>query len=591
MPNKLSKFWQELKRRKVTRVITIYAAAAFVILQLVEILAPSLRLPEWTMNFILILLIVGFIITIIVSWIYDLHPDGGIVKTEPAHMLKVEKTSVSSNSWKIASYISFVVIVGLIVFHIFSPGNRPSGGEILDKSVAVLPFADMSPDKDQEYFCDGITEEIINSLTQVEALKVIARTSSFAFKGKNVDIRDIGRKLGVETLVEGSIQKIGNQLRITAQLIKVEDGSHLWSQRFDRELKDIFEIQDEIATSIVENLEVELFGKKTIIDENRQTENIEAYNLYLQGRYFWNRRTKVEIFKSIYLFEEAIKIDSAYALAFSGLAESYIVLGEFSVLSPDDAFPKARLAALKAIEIDQNLAEAHTALAAVKRDYEWDWAGAEEEYLKAIELNPRYPTAHQWYSEFLSIMGRHDEAIERITYAQKLDPLSPIIYSIAGLMIYNNARLYDQALSQSQKALEIDSNYVYAYYALADNYMHLEMYEEATKAARKAVLLSSGRYKSSLAQAYALSGNKNEAIEILNELVANLDDSAGYYSTTNIAQIYLALGMKDQALGYLEKGLPDLNFGLIHLKVDPFYDDLRKESRFIELLKEIGLED
>ena len=253
---------------------------------------------------------------------------------------------------------------------------------------------------------------------------------SFVFKDKREEIREIGRKLDVETLLEGSVRKAGDRLRITAQLIKVEDGSHLWSEHYDRELEDIFNIQDEISLAIVENLKVKLLGKEKIAIVKRHTDNLDAYNLYLKGCYFWNKRTKENLRKSISYFEEAIKIDSSYALTYTGLADSYIVLGEWWYYPSNEVFPKAKEAAMKSIELDYELAEAHSAMAAIKRDYEWDWSGAEIEYLKAIEMNPNYPIAYQWYAEFLSIMNRHQEAIENIVHAQELDPLSPIIYTV-----------------------------------------------------------------------------------------------------------------------------------------------------------------
>ena len=245
-PSNLRQFWQELKRRKVVRVITVYAAASFVILELVDIVSPSLRLPEWTMNFIIVLLCVGFIITVVVSWVYDVTPEG-IEKTKPAHKVKSEDKPISSNSWRIASYISFVVIVGLIALNVIPRSNQLKEITDLEKSIAVLPFANMSSDKEQDYFCYGITEDILNDLTHIEGIHVVSRTSSFAFKDKNLDIREIGKKLGVHNIVEGSVRTDGNHLRITAQLINVDDGFHLWSERYDRDLKDVFAIQNEIA--------------------------------------------------------------------------------------------------------------------------------------------------------------------------------------------------------------------------------------------------------------------------------------------------------------------------------------------------------
>jgi len=584
MPNKLSQFWQELKRRKVTRVITIYAAAAFVILELTDIVAPSLGLPDWTLNFIIILLCAGFIITVIVAWIYDIHPEGGIVKTEPAHKVKSEEIPKSSNSWKIASYISFIVIFALIVLNIIPRTSNKK--EVAVKSIAVLPFENMSDGDEFTHLGDAITDEIIMQLYKISAFEVRSRTSIMQYKNTGKGSPEIGRELNVNYLLEGSTQRYEDQVRIRVQLIHALDDDHIWGEVYEGEWKDIFSIQVNVAKRVAHEMKAILSHSEIERIESKPTDNIEAYNLYLQGRYLWNLRTKDDLKKSIPYFEEAIKLDPEFALAYSGLADSYIVVGEYGYYPSGESFQKARTAAIKAIELDYELAEAHIALAAVKRDYDWDMIGAEEEYIRAIEMNPDYPTAQQWYSEYLSVMGRHDEAIQRMVLAQKLDPLSPIIYSIAGAITYFYARQYDQAILQCQRALEIDNNYVYAHYALAKIYITLERYEEAVFEAKKAVLISGGEYKNTLAIAYARSGEKVEAEKILEELIANSTETSSY---SPIAGIYLALGMKEQALDWLEKGLPNREFHLIHIYEHPRYDSLRTDPRFIELARKIGI--
>jgi len=582
-PNKLSQFWQELKRRKVVRVITIYAAVAFVTLQLVEILAPSLRLPEWAMNFILVLLIVGFIITVIVSWIYDIHPEGGIIKTEPAQKVKEEDIHPSSRAWKISSYISFVVIITLVILNIIP---RTGKKEILDKSIAVLPFENMSDSDEFTHLGDAITDEIIMQLYKIRAFEVRSRTSIMQYKNTEKGSPEIGRELNVDYLLEGSTQRYEDQVRIRVQLIHAADDDHIWGKVYEGEWKDIFSIQINVAKRVAHEMKAILSHSEIERIESQPTDNLEAYNLYLQGRYLWNLRTKDDLKKSIPYFEEAIKLDPDFALAYSGLADSYIVVGEYGYYPTGESFQKARTAAIKAIELDYELAEAHIALAAVKRDYDWDMIGAEEEYLRAIEMNPDYPTAQQWYSEYLSVMGRHDEAIQRMLLAQKLDPFSPIIYSIAGAITYFYARQYDQAILQCQRALEIDSDYVYTHYTLAKIYICLERYKEAVVEAKKAVFLSGGEYKNTLAIAYAHMGKRVEAISILDELIANSTETS---PCSPIAAIYLALGMNEQALDWLEKGLPNREFHLIHIYEHPRYDNIRTDPRFIELARKIGI--
>ena len=304
------------------------------------------------------------------------------------------------------------------------------------KSIAVLPFEDMSPNRDQEYFCDGISEEIINSLAQVPELKVIARTSSFSYKGRNEDVREIARSLGVETLVEGSIQKIGNRIRITAQLIRAEDGTHLWSERYDRQFADLFTIQDEISRSIVANLKMELLGD---IQESApgQTNNLDAYQLYLQGRYFWHRRTKQDLQQSIRYYHQAIAIDSNYALAYAGLADVYFISAYWRFLNNKEAYETGKKFAVMAISLNPNIPEAYATLGGIATWYEWDWDKAEKEILKAISLNPNYANGYQYYSELLNIHGDYPGARTSIDKAIELNPNSTVMYAVSSMIYYN----------------------------------------------------------------------------------------------------------------------------------------------------------
>ncbi len=585
MPNKLSRFWKELKRRNVVRVITVYAGAAFVIIELINNITEPLRLPEWTPTLVIIILLIGFPLAIIFSWIYDIHPEEGLVKTDPANEVKTEDVPGSSNSWKVASYISFVVIVGLIVLNIIPHSGKK---EILDKSIAVLPFANMSDAGEFEHLGDAITDEIIMQLYKINEFQVRSRTSIMQYKETRKASPDIGQELNVNYLLEGSTQRFEDQVRIRVQLIEASTDDHIWGEIYEGDWSDIFDIQINVARKVAQKLKTVLTPSELERIGIKPTENIEAYNLYLQGRYYWNRRTKDDLLKSISFFEKAIYMDSLYALAFSGIADAYIVLGELSFLEAAKGFQKARAAALKAIELDKNLAEPHIALAAVRRDYDWDWTGAEQEYLKGIELNPDNATAHQWYSEFLSVMGRHDEAMEEINVALELDPLSPIIFTIAGSITCKYARRYDQALDQCLKAFEIDSNFVYGHNSTAGVYIVLERYDDAVREAKKAVNLSGGdyNYKGTLAWAYALSGQVEESEVILQELIEKADTITMW--NDEIAKIYLALGMKDLAMDWLEKGLPDRDFYLIHLNEQPYYDDLREDPRFKDLLGKVG---
>ena len=463
-------------------------------------------------------------------------------------------------------------------------------------SIAVLPFTNLSADKEQEYFCDGMAENLINALTHVEDLRVVARTSAFSFRGKEIDIREIGRKLNVETVLEGSVQKAGNRLRITAQLTNVADGYHLWSEKYDRDAgkescpEDIFCIQDEISLAVVNNLKVRLLGKQKAKLIKRHTEAIDAYSLYLKGRYFWNKRTGESLRKAVGYFEQAIERDPDYALAYAGLADSYILLAEYSLLPPKDAFPRAKAAVMTALEIEETLAEAHTSLAFVKTFSDWDWMGAEKEFKQAIEFNPGYATAHQWYAEHLTMKGQYAEAIAELKRAQELDPLSLIIGVASAVTLFCGTRRYDRVIEECQKVLEIDPNFGGALNVLGMVYRERAMYEEAIEAFQKARTFDEGNtwVTAELGHVYAVSGNRSEAQKVLDELKQLSKRS--YVPPDNIALVYLGLGKINLTFEYLEKAYEHRSVGLCWLKADPIFDSLRSDSRFTVLLKRIGLQ-
>jgi serine/threonine-protein kinase len=459
----------------------------------------------------------------------------------------------------------------------------------IQPSIAVLPFTNLSADKEQEYFCDGMAEEIINALTQLEGLRVVARTSSFSFRGKEIDIREIGRKLNVENLLEGSVRKAGNRVRITAQLINVADGYHLWSDKYDRNIEDIFAIQDEISLAIVDRLKVKLLKEEKAKLVKRFTENQEAYNLYLKGRYFWNRRYEGGLQKGIEFFQQAIEKDPLYALAYVGMADCYILLGHFGWLPPKEAYPRARTAAEKALEIDDKFAEAHTSMGWIRTFYDWDWVGAEEEFKRALNLNPNYATGYEWYAVSLAPMERLDEASILLKRALELDPLSLMISTVVGLGLYW-ARQYDEALDQYRRTLEMDPNFSLAYLFQGFNFVGKEMWKEAIASLKRFVALSmnSPIGIGHLGLAYALSGQTDEALKMLDEL--NELSKKRYVSSLYKALIYGGLGKKDQAFEYLDKAYDERESWMATLKTAPFMDSLRSDPRYEVLLKKIGLE-
>ena len=463
-------------------------------------------------------------------------------------------------------------------------------------SIAVLPFTNLSADKEQEYFCDGMAEEIINALTHVEGLRVVARTSAFSFRGEGRDIRDIGKKLNVRTLLEGSVRKAGNRVRITAQLINVSDGYHLWSEKYDRNIgdiccpEDIFAIQDEISLAIVEKLKVKLLGEEKVALVKRYTDDLEAYNSYLKGRYFWYKRTKEGILKGLEYFHQAIEKDPTYAVAYTGIADCYNMLGFFDYLSPKEAFPKAKAAAEKALEIDGTLAEAHSSLAEVKTYYDHDWLGAEREFQRALELNPSYSTAHQWYAEYLALMGRHDESIIMGKCALELDPLSPIVATnLAGF--YWLARKYDEAIERYQKILEMEPDFMAAHLWLGLTYAEKGLYNEALAEFQKGIELSGGHdspFLGWLGRVYCWTGKKKQAEIVLESEIER--SKKMYISPFGIAVIYLGLGQNEQAFEWLEKAYEEKDHWMAALKVYSMFDSVRSDPRFTSLLKKMGLE-
>jgi serine/threonine protein kinase/Tfp pilus assembly protein PilF len=481
-----------------------------------------------------------------------------------------------------ALIIIAAVVLAVIIWRFFP--KEETATLISDKpSVAVLPFEDLSPQKDQGYLCDGFAESLINALIKVKDLRVPSPTSSFSFRGKEKDLREIGEALNVKTLLRGSVQKAGSRVGIIAQLINVEDESLLWSEQYNREMDDVFAIQEEINLAIVDKLKVKLLGEEKEKVIKRYTENLEAYNLYLQGRYFWNKRTEEGIKKSIEYFGQAIERDPSYALAYSGLADSYILLGDWSFLRSKEACYEAKTWATKALEIDDLLAEAHNAMAVIKHRYEWDWAGAEEEFRKSISLNPNYAAGHQEYAEYLTCLERFDEALEEAAIAQRLDPLSLMIKVIEAFVLIH-AREYDQGMEQCLKVLEMDANFRPAHVYLGESYIGKGMYEEALVEFQKA------NYQIGIGRTLAEMGRKTEALEVIDYLIeASKQSNTGQWSF-GIARIYFVLGEDDKGFQWLEKACDEHDSMLREINLTPEFDRIRSEARFKRILKKMNLE-
>jgi adenylate cyclase len=476
----------------------------------------------------------------------------------------------------VAAALSYFLLIG-------KKGITPQAAP--KKSVAVLSFADLSPAKDREYLCDGIAETLINALSRIQELRVPAATSAFSFKGKGADIKEIGQKLAVEAVLEGSIQIAGERLRVNAQLINVNDGYHLWSDKYDRSVEDIFAVQDDIAQKIVDALKIKLLAEEQRQVIKRHTENREAYDLYMQGVYLLSRRGKKNLEKAVEYFQGATKKDANYALAYAQIAETFATIGDTDYLPPREAFPKAREAVERALEIDGSIAEAHTALAEVKYIYDRDWESAEREFKRAISLNPNYAIAHKEYGEYLMSSGRFDEAQRMLNEAKGLDPLSlPILSYIAVVQDYSGR--YDQAIEQCKRVLEMDPNFElaqsYLHRALLNKYLAKGMYEEALEECQK----SNDHMWAGIV--YAKMGKTAEAQNILMDLISQSEQSPTL--TLSVATLFFALKENDQGFQWLEKAYEYKLPGLARLKVRPGFDGVRDDPRFQDMLKRVGLE-
>jgi len=455
------------------------------------------------------------------------------------------------------------------------------------KRIAVLPFLNISPDPKDEYFADGLTEELIARLSMISGLKVIARTSIMRYRGTAKSVREIGRELESGSVLEGSVRKAADRLRVTAQLIDATTQEHLWVQNYDRQLEDVFAIQGEVAQNVADALKTQLLVEERQKIEKKPTGNISAYTFYLKGRYYWNERNKESLEKAIKYFEEAIKRDPEFALAYSGIVDSYVVLADHGYIAPSEGYAKAKSAAMKALELDDTLAEAHTSLANTLA-YQWDWIRAEEEFAKALRINPNYATAHHWYSILLAYLGRLDEAIKELKIAEELDPLSPMIRSYGGL-VYLAARQYDIAMKELDAALELDPNFVPAHGNRIDVYLAKSKFEEALAETERVLPFFqplSAAMKAELGSIYAASGRIEEAKQILQECEeASAHERPEDVNPQMLAIIHYKLGNKDRAFEWLEKAFEAHTITPFMVRLWPRFDEISSDPRFDELME------
>jgi serine/threonine protein kinase/tetratricopeptide (TPR) repeat protein len=520
-------------------------------------------------------------------------PVGKSGETATGPTLGSQATIAAPAWWQRKSTLAVAAIVLLVLLGAGGWFYRSTarGGETID-SVAVLPFVNASGDPNSEYLSDGITESLINSLSQLPHLRVMSRDSAFMYKGKQTNAQTVGRELGVRAVLEGRVMQRGDGLSISTELVDARDNSHIWGQQYDRKLADTIAIRDEISKEMTTALRMRLTGE----DEKRMaksyTASPEAYQDYLKGRFWWNKQDEEGFKKGIEYFQQAIANDPGYALAYDGLSDCYSGLATYGYVVAKEDFPRAKEAAQKALELDDALAEAHASLASIKVFYDWDWAGAEAESKRAIELNPSYALAYVWYAIALRNEGRLDEAVTENKRALELDPLSLLINRGLGVLFYN-ARQYDQAIEQERKTLELDATYIPAHRTLGMTYVQKSMYKDAIAEFEKTLTISPGNpyVLSEAGYAYAMSGRRADAQKALDQL--NNVSKQEYVPAGYRAMIYTGLGEKDKAIEWLEKSYQEhfvIAEGTADIKVDPVFDPLRSDPRFADLLRRMNLQ-
>ena len=590
---KFGNFFGELKRRNVYKVAVAYAFIGWLIVQVATQVFPFLEIPNWVVRLVIVLIAIGFPIALVIAWAFEATPQG-IKRTEIADAMPAEPGR-RKHTW-----IYVVVVCGAISAALFFLGRYTVGNSstpqqsdaatvssMPQKSIAVLPFDNLSEDKGNAYFAEGVQDEILTRLAKVADLKVISRTSTQHFKSAPDNLPQIAKQLGVMNILEGSVQKANDQVRVNVQLINALTDAHLWAETYDRKLTDIFAVESEIAKTIADTLQAKLTGLEKISIAKVPTANTAAYELYLKGRFFWNKRTGANLKRAIDYFNQAIAKDPNYALAYAGLADSYTLLSVFSAASPQDSIPQARVAAKKALELDNTLAEAHASSGRILSGYDYDFERAIAEFERAIQLNPNYATSYHWISNGpLTARGEFDRAITEGKRAVELDPLSMIDNADLG-QIYFYARRYDEAISQVGKAIEIDPHSYLAHYYLGQIYQLQGHLTEAIAEYQKAIELDDDpQALAFLGQAQARIGQHDKAQKILSRMTE--EAKSRYVSAYSFALMFIALGDKERAIDALERAYREgAANDIITIRVDPMLEDLRGQPRFEALAEKI----
>jgi len=581
---KTDNFFAELKRRNVYKVAVAYAVVAWLLIQASSIFLPAFDAPPWVMKIFIIVIIFGFPVALIFSWAFEITPEGIKLESE----IEPNKSIKRRTGRKIVAVTIALAVVaaGLFVYQLVRSKSlvtpRPSESATApQKSIAVLPFVDLSQAHDQDYFCDGISEEILDALAKIEGLRVVARTSSFSFKGKNSDVSEIAQKLNVQNILEGSLRREGNRIRISAQLVSAANGSHLWSETYERELQGVFALQDEITRSIVDALKIKL----ALAPPARAQQNTEAYDLYLQGLYFSNKSDEESLRKSLSLFQQALDKDPNFARAWTGIAKAWLWLAD-AYVRPLDAYPKVKEAASKALALDERDAEAHSYLGETKRILDRDLPGEEKELKRALEIDRNSAPAHLFMALLKSAQGELEVGVKEIQEAEKLDPLAPVMGSFA-VGIYLAANRIEDAISAGKRMVQIDPNYVYVNPALATAYREKGDFEKAVALYEKAQ--ETTHFPSvGLAITYAKMGRRDDAHRLLDQLIQKSREQ--YVAADSIATVYAALDEKDEAFRWMDRAVEEHSASAASYAFYPEFRGLRSDPRFADLLRRLGID-
>jgi serine/threonine-protein kinase len=581
-------FFAELKRRNVYKVAVAYAVVAWLLIQAASIFFPAFDAPPWVMKIFIIVIIFGFPVALIFSWAFEITPEG--IKLESEIEPSQSVTRRTGRKIVAVTIALAVVAAGLFVYQLVrsksDTSSSPTTVAITNKSIAVLPFDNLSRDPDNAYFCEGVQDEILTRLAKVADLKVISRTSTQHFKSTPDNLPQIAKQLGVAHILEGSVQKASDQVRVNVQLINAMTDAHLWADTYDRKLTDIFAVESEIAKTIAETLQARLTGSEKNSIAKTPTVNPEAYELYLRGKFFAEKRTGADLRKSIEYYDQSIAKDPGYPLAYVGLADSHLLLTAYGAISTKEAASPARAALKKALALDDSLAQAH-ASSGLLANLELDLNRAITELERAIQLNPNYATAHHWIALPLMAIGQSDRAIVEGKRAIELDPLS-LICNADLAWVYFNARRYDETEAQARKTLEMDPRFYVAHYYLGEALQFKGKLTDALAEFQKSADLNNDPFSHAmLGQAYARQGKTDEAQKVLARLREQAKSQ--YVSPYAFAVVLTALGDKAHAIDELEHGYDDTGFYISLIKVDPLFDPLRGDPRFEALVRKVTI--